>query len=177
MWSLFPPRSTSSLLLRKSPYCSDFILILSGAVQIVEGIPIDVSVGQVVWAPQVTAASPDLAEKRVKKTLVFVGWSSFSSNFNTQRKLGMVYCHNKPCYLYAVEAPVPDRYVQYWEEHYLSGVYLLFRIQYFHIKLSFVAWTGLSCAFDELLFSRSLLSNHECCVPENARFLLHQLSG
>jgi acylaminoacyl-peptidase len=78
-------------------------------VQIVEGIPEDVSVGQVVWAPRVTAPSPNLAQTRVEKTLVFVGWSCFSSNFNTPRKLGMVYCHNKPCFLYAVEAPVPDR--------------------------------------------------------------------
>ncbi|KAG0579472.1 hypothetical protein M758_4G100500 [Ceratodon purpureus] len=78
----------------------------SGAVQTVEGIPKDVSAGQVVWAPR--TPSSHLAEKGTQ-ALVFVGWSSFSSNFSTPRKLGMVYCQNKPCYLYAVEAPVPER--------------------------------------------------------------------
>ncbi|KAL3834809.1 hypothetical protein ACJIZ3_009545 [Penstemon smallii] len=42
------------------------------------------SVGQVEWAPS--------------KYLVFVGWPS-------NRKLGIKYCYNKPCALYAVKAP------------------------------------------------------------------------
>jgi hypothetical protein len=78
-------------------------------VQTVEGIPQDVSAGQVVWAPRTTTPSRYLAERGMQ-ALVFVGWSSFSSNFSTPRKLGMVYCQNKPCHLYAIEAPVLDRY-------------------------------------------------------------------
>lgn len=80
----------------------------SGVVQTVEGIPKDVSAGQVVWAPRTTTPSRYLAERGMQ-ALVFVGWSSFSSNFSTPRKLGMVYCQNKPCHLYAIEAPVLDR--------------------------------------------------------------------
>lgn len=82
--------------------------------QTVEGIPKDVSAGQVVWAPRMLF--PYL-EERGAQVLVFVGWSSSSSNFSTRRKLGMVYCHNKPCHLYAVEAPVLDRYTI--SNHYL----------------------------------------------------------
>lgn len=84
--------------------------MLSGAVQVVEGVPKDVSAGQVVWAPRVNTPSPDSAEDGGTQSLVFVGWSSFASNFSTPRKLGMKYCYNRPCYLYAVEAPVPGRY-------------------------------------------------------------------
>lgn len=83
--------------------------------QIVEGIPKDVSAGQVVWAPRKNSPYP---AERGTQVLVFVGWSTFSSNFSTPRKLGMVYCHNKPCHLYAVEAPVLDRYT-------ISDQYLL----------------------------------------------------
>jgi len=48
------------------------------------------SVGQVVWAPAVEGSV---------QYLVFVGWS-----FET-RKLGIKYCYNRPCALYAVKAP------------------------------------------------------------------------
>jgi len=81
----------------------------SGAVQVVEGVPKDVSAGQVVWAPRVP--TPDSSEEGVPQSLVFVGWSSFAGNFSTPRKLGMKYCYNRPCHLYAVEAPVPGREV------------------------------------------------------------------
>ncbi|XP_024366929.1 acylamino-acid-releasing enzyme 1 isoform X1 [Physcomitrium patens] len=76
--------------------------VSTGAVQAVEGISRDISAGQVVWAPQ--PASPDGPQ-----SLVFVGWSSYAENFSTPRKLGMKYCFNRPCHLYHVEAPVPDR--------------------------------------------------------------------
>lgn len=90
------------------PASSDVILVLSGAVQVVGGIPKDVSAGQVVWAPRRRAAGTDCTEG-AKQYLVFVGWSSFASNFRTPRKLGIKYCCNRPCHLYAVEAPVPAR--------------------------------------------------------------------
>ncbi|CAM6034265.1 unnamed protein product [Sphagnum compactum] len=78
--------------------------IASGAVQIVEGIPKDISAGQVVWAPHPDMPPSDTGGKQL---LVFVGWSSFAGNFSTPRKLGMKYCYNRPCSLYYVEAPVP----------------------------------------------------------------------
>lgn len=86
----------------------DTSLVLSGAVQVVEGVPKDVSAGQVVWAPCVP--TPDSSEEGVPQSLVFVGWSSFAGNFSTPRKLGMKYCYNRPCHLYTVEAPVPGRF-------------------------------------------------------------------
>lgn len=52
----------------------------------VKGVGRELSVGQVVWAPS-------------QQYLVFVGWPSNS------RKLGVKYCSNRPCALYAVEAP------------------------------------------------------------------------
>ncbi|RXH70665.1 hypothetical protein DVH24_013411 [Malus domestica] len=48
------------------------------------------SVGQVVWVPQVRGSN---------QYLVFVGWSEGT------RKRGMKYCYNRPCALYAVKAP------------------------------------------------------------------------
>ncbi|CAI5509579.1 unnamed protein product [Closterium sp. Naga37s-1] len=71
----------------------------SGTVQAVEGIPGDISAGQVVWAPAVEGQQP---------TLLFVGWSAFASNFNTARRLGIVYCANRPCHLFAAQAPSQD---------------------------------------------------------------------
>ncbi|MED6128779.1 hypothetical protein PIB30_101241 [Stylosanthes scabra] len=65
--------------------------ITSGDVQAVKGIDKSLSVGQVVWAPS--------TEEGSEKYLVFVGWS-----FET-RKLGIKYCYNRPCALYAVKAP------------------------------------------------------------------------
>ena len=47
------------------------------------------SLGQVVWAPSIGE----------HQYLVFVGWSP------EPRKLGMIYCYNRPCALYAVKAP------------------------------------------------------------------------
>ncbi|XLR11225.1 hypothetical protein S83_039163 [Arachis hypogaea] len=67
--------------------------ITSGDVQAVKGIDKSLSVGQVVWAPSTKEGS--------EKYLVFVGWS-----FET-RKLGIKYCYNRPCALYAVKAPHP----------------------------------------------------------------------
>ncbi|CAL1411228.1 unnamed protein product [Linum trigynum] len=64
--------------------------INSGEVQPVKGISKHLSAGQVVWAPS-TETSPQY--------LVFVGWSSET------RKLGIKYCYNRPCGLYAARAP------------------------------------------------------------------------
>ncbi|KAJ6903566.1 hypothetical protein NC651_020905 [Populus alba x Populus x berolinensis] len=65
--------------------------INSGQVQPVKGISKSLSVGQVVWAP---------STQGLHQYLVFVGWSS------NPRKLGIKYCYNRPCALYAVRAPV-----------------------------------------------------------------------
>ncbi|KDP40266.1 hypothetical protein JCGZ_02264 [Jatropha curcas] len=62
----------------------------SGEVQPVKGIAKSLSIGQVVWAPSTEAY----------QYLVFVGWSS------DPRKLGIKYCYNRPCALYAVQSPV-----------------------------------------------------------------------
>ncbi|OMO95588.1 hypothetical protein COLO4_15764 [Corchorus olitorius] len=67
------------------------ININSGKVQAVKGITKSLSVGQVVWAPQVEGTD---------QYLVFVGWSA------DPRKLGIKYCYNRPCALYAVKAPL-----------------------------------------------------------------------
>ncbi|PON40165.1 Peptidase [Parasponia andersonii] len=66
------------------------ININSGEVQAVKGIGRSLSVGQVVWAPSIRGSD---------QYLVFVGWSSDT------RKLGIKYCYNRPCALYAVRAP------------------------------------------------------------------------
>ncbi|XP_062108224.1 acylamino-acid-releasing enzyme isoform X2 [Humulus lupulus] len=66
------------------------ININSGEVQAVKGIEKSVSVGQVVWAPSISGSD---------QYLVFVGWSS------DKRKLGIKYCYNRPCALYAIKAP------------------------------------------------------------------------
>ncbi|KAF7806945.1 acylamino-acid-releasing enzyme-like [Senna tora] len=66
------------------------INVTSGEVQAVKGIDKSLSVGQVVWAPSTEGS---------EQYLVFVGWSSGT------RKLGMKYCSNRPCALYAVKAP------------------------------------------------------------------------
>ncbi|XP_054820700.1 acylamino-acid-releasing enzyme-like [Prosopis cineraria] len=69
------------------------ININSGEVQAVKGIDKSLSVGQVVWAPSTQGS---------EQYLVFVGWSSMT------RKLGMKYCSNRPCALYAIKAPYYD---------------------------------------------------------------------
>ncbi|XP_039690116.1 acylamino-acid-releasing enzyme isoform X3 [Medicago truncatula] len=66
------------------------INITSGEVQAVKGIDKSLSVGQVVWAPSSEGSA---------QYLVFVGWS-----YET-RKLGIKYCYNRACALYAVKAP------------------------------------------------------------------------
>ncbi|CAJ1966980.1 unnamed protein product [Sphenostylis stenocarpa] len=63
------------------------ININSGEVQEVKGIDKSLSIGQVVWAPFTEGS---------EQYLVFVGWSS------KPRKLGIKYCSNRPCALYAV---------------------------------------------------------------------------
>ncbi|XP_057818724.2 acylamino-acid-releasing enzyme 1 isoform X1 [Cryptomeria japonica] len=79
-----------------------FVLnIKSGTVQAVEGIPNHLSVGQVVWAPQSSTS--------FSQYLVFVGWSTDASNFQTPRKLGMKYCYNRPCALYVLRAPLSNK--------------------------------------------------------------------
>ncbi|XP_061348991.1 acylamino-acid-releasing enzyme-like isoform X2 [Gastrolobium bilobum] len=69
------------------------ININSGEAKAVKGIDKSLSVGQVVWAPFTEGS---------EQYLVFVGWSSET------RKLGMKYCSNRPCALYAVRAPHHD---------------------------------------------------------------------
>ncbi|XP_019231044.1 PREDICTED: acylamino-acid-releasing enzyme-like isoform X1 [Nicotiana attenuata] len=66
------------------------INVNSGEVRPVEGIGKSLSVGQVVWAPSTVG---------LQQYLVFVGWPSDA------RKLGIKYCYNRPCALYAVRAP------------------------------------------------------------------------
>ncbi|KAK1295965.1 hypothetical protein QJS10_CPB15g01914 [Acorus calamus] len=74
--------------------------INSGEVRAVEGITKSLSVGQVVWAPS--------SSKALHKYLVFVGWSSDNDFLQTKRKLGIKYCYNRPCALYAVRSPFSD---------------------------------------------------------------------
>lgn len=70
---------------------------LSADVRAVQGIEKSVSVGQVVWAP----SSPESSQKY----LVFAGWSSKNGPLQVPRKLGIKYCYNRPCALYAARAP------------------------------------------------------------------------
>ncbi|KAK3157569.1 hypothetical protein QOZ80_2AG0124510 [Eleusine coracana subsp. coracana] len=67
----------------------------SGEVRSVKGIPRSLSVGQVIWAPSSSYC------------LIFVAWSSDNGFQETPRKLGIKYCYNRPCALYA--APDPFR--------------------------------------------------------------------
>ncbi|OEL33391.1 Acylamino-acid-releasing enzyme 1, partial [Dichanthelium oligosanthes] len=67
----------------------------SGEVRSVKGIPRSLCVGQVIWAPSSSYG------------LVFVAWSSDNGFQETPRKLGIKYCYNRPCALYA--APDPFR--------------------------------------------------------------------
>ncbi|CAN6299429.1 unnamed protein product [Urochloa humidicola] len=82
-----------------------FVLdISSGEVRAAKGIATSLSVGQVVWAPPSSSGS--------QKYLVFVGWLEHNGFQNTARKLGIKYCSNRPCALYAIaspfEGPEPD---------------------------------------------------------------------
>ncbi|WVZ58981.1 hypothetical protein U9M48_009193 [Paspalum notatum var. saurae] len=75
-----------------------FVLdIASGEVRAVQGIATSLSVGQVVWAPALSSGS--------QKYLVFVGWLEHNGFQNTARKLGIKYCSNRPCALYAIPCP------------------------------------------------------------------------
>ena len=64
----------------------------SGEVEHIKGVPRSISVGQVVWSPN----SKDSAQY-----LVFVGW------LGDKRKLGIKYCSNRPCAIYAVRLKEP----------------------------------------------------------------------
>lgn len=68
--------------------------------QAVEGIPKSLSAGQVVWAPSTSSGCNNY--------LVFVGWPSENGRNRTPRKLGIKYCYNRPCSLYAIKAPFQD---------------------------------------------------------------------
>lgn len=85
----------SSLLLRCPqrlyPFCC------SKTVKAVGGIPAELSAGQVQWAPP-SENTPDGA-------VVFVGWEVKGQQFQTIKKLGMIYCFNRLCYLFAADAP------------------------------------------------------------------------
>ncbi|CAD5175172.1 unnamed protein product [Musa acuminata subsp. malaccensis] len=72
------------------------VSINSGEVRAVKGIPCSLSVGQVVWAPP---------SKGSDSLLVFVGWSAENGLQNSPRKLGIKYCYNRPCALYAIVDP------------------------------------------------------------------------
>lgn len=76
------------------------VSLRSGTVQVVEGLPSDLSAGQVVWSPV-----PADGGGQLQQSLVFVGWPSESSNFKTSRKLGLKHCYNRPSSLYEVRAP------------------------------------------------------------------------
>lgn len=73
------------------------VWMLSGEVRAVEGISRTLSVGQVVWAPHPPTGSLEY--------LIFVGWSSENGFQQTPRKLGIKYCYNRPCSLYAIPSP------------------------------------------------------------------------
>ncbi|GAB2217649.1 hypothetical protein Drorol1_Dr00000852 [Drosera rotundifolia] len=66
------------------------INVHSGEVRTSKSISSSLTIGQVVWAP---------ATEVSRQHLVFVGWSS------PTRKLGIKYCYNRSCALYAVPNP------------------------------------------------------------------------
>ncbi|CAN6293577.1 unnamed protein product [Urochloa humidicola] len=75
-----------------------FVLdISSGEVRAAKGIATSLSVGQVVWAPPSSSGNQNY--------LVFVGWLEHNGFQNTARKLGIKYCSNRPCALYAIASP------------------------------------------------------------------------
>lgn len=71
--------------------------ISSGEAYAVVGVPKSLSAGQVVWAPSTSNGSTNY--------LVFVGWVAENGPQQTQRKLGIKYCYNRPCALYAIKVP------------------------------------------------------------------------
>ena len=96
----------------------------SGKVQAVKGIAKSLSVGQVVWAPPVDGTD---------QYLIFVGWSA------DPRKLGIKYCYNRPCALYAVKVPLYKSETAEsdfkWVTCFIKWLLVLkvFFIQYFHV--------------------------------------------
>ncbi|XP_047093825.1 acylamino-acid-releasing enzyme 2-like [Lolium rigidum] len=78
-----------------------FVLdIASGEVRTVRGIAKSLSIGQVVWAPPSSTGH--------QKHLVFVGWLEHNGFQKTPRKLGIKYCSNRPCSLYAIRCPFEE---------------------------------------------------------------------
>ncbi|KAG9451856.1 hypothetical protein H6P81_004760 [Aristolochia fimbriata] len=74
--------------------------IHSEDVRVVKGIGKSLSVGQVIWAP---STSQD-----VNQYLVCVGWPGEIGPLKYSRKLGLKYCFNRPCALYAVRSPFSE---------------------------------------------------------------------
>ncbi|KAL6007305.1 hypothetical protein ACLOJK_032802 [Asimina triloba] len=74
--------------------------IKSGDVRAVEGIDKSLSVGQVVWSPA--------SSEGVQKYLVFVGWTAECGPQKVSRKLGIKYCYNRPCALFAIRHPFQE---------------------------------------------------------------------
>jgi acylaminoacyl-peptidase len=70
--------------------------ISSGEVRVVKGITRSLSVGQVIWAPSSSY------------NLVFVAWSDDNCFQERPRKLGIKYCYNRPCALYAAPDPFKE---------------------------------------------------------------------
>ncbi|KAM3411538.1 hypothetical protein ACQJBY_003295 [Aegilops geniculata] len=70
--------------------------ISSGEVRALKGIPRSLSAGQVIWAPSSSYS------------LVFVAWSDDNGFQETPRKLGIKYCYNRPCALYAAADPFKE---------------------------------------------------------------------
>ncbi|KAK9146531.1 hypothetical protein Sjap_006434 [Stephania japonica] len=81
--------------------------VVSGGVHGVKGISKSLSVGQVIWAP---------TAKRSHRYLVFVGWSLDFGSQKAVRKLGIKYCYNRPCALYAVKVPFAESGVDVQKE-------------------------------------------------------------
>jgi acylaminoacyl-peptidase len=73
----------------------------SKTVKPVGGVPPELSTGQVRWAPT--------SDKKRDGAVVFVGWEVKGQQFQTLKKLGMIYCFNRPCHLFAADAPSFDR--------------------------------------------------------------------
>ncbi|XP_068634296.1 acylamino-acid-releasing enzyme 1 isoform X2 [Aristolochia californica] len=76
------------------------INIHSEDVRAVEGVDKSYSVGQVVWAP--------LSSQSSSQYLIFVGWAAEIGPLKASRKLGIKYCFNRPCALYAVRSPFSE---------------------------------------------------------------------
>lgn len=72
-----------------------FVLdVPSGRVHPVRGTPEDSTCGQVAWSPD-------------DRWLLFVAWEHAGGNYGTKRRLGAVFCYDRPCGVYCVAAPPP----------------------------------------------------------------------